>query len=152
MEYIDFLHEKYTGFYEWAKTTTNNFDSSIILLNIKDFLNVAISPPDIVNVKHIFDNEEIKYDAEKASIAVFFVTGNLFINTSILLVKFIKVLYENGYDISIYIVEKYRKYYIKEDVKHSEEISDYNIINNEDDEDQDDAAVENIINNHEKND
>ena len=158
MEYIDFLDEKYRSFYEWTKTNTNNFDSSYILLNIKDFLNIAISPPGIVTVKDIFDNEEIKYDAEKSSIAVVFATGNLFMNTSITLIRLIRTLCENGYYISIYMIEEYKNYYIKEEVMHTEGISDYNIINNEDDDDQDDsfqrhdAAVENIINNHEKND
>lgn len=152
MEYIDFFDEKYRSYYEWAKTTTNNFDSSSILLNIKDFLNIAISPPAIVDIKYIFDNEEIKYDAEKSSIAVVFATGNLFMNTSIILIRLIRTLCENGYDISIYIVEKYTNYYIKE-VTHTEGISDYNIINNDEDvEDEHDAALENIINDHEKND
>ena len=152
MEYIDFFDEKYRSYYEWAKTTTNNFDSSSILLNIKDFLNIAISPPAIVDIKYIFDNEEIKYDAEKSSIAVVFATGNLFMNTSITLIRLIRTLCENGYDISIYIVEKYTNYYIKE-VTHTEGISDYNIINNDEDvEDEHDAALENIINDHEKND
>ena len=152
MEYIDFFDEKYRSYYEWAKTTTNNFDSSSILLNIKDFLNIAISPPAIVDIKYIFDNEEIKYDAEKSSIAVVFATGNLFMNTSIILIILIRTLCENGYDISIYIVEKYTNYYIKE-VTHTEGISDYNIINNDEDvEDEHDAALENIINDHEKND
>ena len=117
-----------------------------------DFLNIAISPPAIVDIKYIFDNEEIKYDAEKSSIAVVFATGNLFMNTSIILIRLIRTLCENGYDISIYIVEKYTNYYIKE-VTHTEGISDYNIINNDEDvEDEHDAALENIINDHEKND
>ena len=73
-------------------------------------------------------------------------------NTSIILIRLIRTLCENGYDISIYIVEKYTNYYIKE-VTHTEGISDYNIINNDEDvEDEHDAALENIINDHEKND
>ena len=153
MEYIDFFDEKYRSYYEWAKTTTNNCDSSSILLNIKAFLNIALSPPAIVDIKYIFDNEEIKYDAEKSSIAVVFATGNLFMNTSIILIRLIRTLCENGYDISIYIVEKYTNYYIIEEVTHTEGISDYNIINNDEDvEDEHDAALENIINDHEKND
>ena len=51
-------------------------------------------------------------------------------NTSIILIRLIRTLCENGYDISIYIVEKYTNYYIKE-VTHTEGISDYNIINND---------------------
>ena len=157
MEYIDFFDEKYRSYYEWAKTTTNNFDSSSILLNIKDFLNIAISPPGIIDVKYIFDNEEIKYDAEKSSIAVVFAIGNLFMNTSIILIRLIRTLCENGYDILIYIVEKYTNYYIIEEVTHTEGISDYNIINNDDDVQDNtfqkhDAALEKIIDDHEKND
>lgn len=157
MEYIDFFDEKYRSYYEWAKTTTNNFDSSSILLNIKDFLNIAISPPGIIDVKYIFDNEEIKYDAEKSSIAVVFAIGNLFMNTSIILIRLIRTLCENGYDILIYIVEKYTNYYIIEEVTHTEGISYYNIINNDDDVQDNtfqkhDAALEKIIDDHEKND
>ena len=48
MEYIDFFDEKYRSYYEWAKTTTNNFDSSSILLNIERVINHTIYKKKII--------------------------------------------------------------------------------------------------------
>lgn len=86
MECIDFLNEYYVKFRSW--TSTIDMKTSLIQL---------VHPPNIVKIEEIFSDDKIKYDIEKSSIAVVFVIGNVFVNTSIFLISLVRRGLETSY-------------------------------------------------------